>query len=341
MLAFGVLQKTLKLPVVRRDVRIDYLGATLIMSGVSLLLVWVSLAGSQFAWGSPASFGLVALGLVVLAAALYVEARVAIEPVVPLRLFRDRTTALATAASVLVGVAMFGATVYLSQYFQLARGMTPTRAGLMTVAMVGGLMVSSMATGRIITRTGLWKRYLVGGMVLVVFGLLLLSTIDAFTSLWLVGVYMAVLGLGLGASMQNLVLAVQNNSAQSDLGAASSVVSFFRSLGGSIGVSALGAVLSHQGATQVTAGLAATGATGAYHQTSEIPVLSALPAPVRALYESAFGEATGHLFLIAAPFALLALVCVLFIREVPLRTTIDRVDVGVPDDERERAGVAG
>ena len=339
--AFAVLQKTLHLPVVRREVHIDYLGAVLIMSGVSLLLVWVSLAGTQFAWGSATSLDLVGLGLLVLAAAVFVEARVAEEPIIPLRLFRDRTTALATVASVMVGIAMFGATVYLSQYFQLARGMSPTRAGLMTVAMVGGLMLSSMVTGRIITRTGLWKRYLVGGMVLVVAGLLLLSLIDATTSLWLVGAYMAVLGLGLGAAMQNLVLAVQNNSAQSDLGAASSVVSFFRSLGGSIGVSVLGAVLSHQVAATLRSGLAATGARGGTHQTSEIPVLSALPAPVRALYESAFGEATGHLFLIAAPFAMLALVCVLFIREVPLRTTIQRADEAVMDDEKVPVGVAG
>ncbi|MDX6358521.1 MAG: hypothetical protein QOH37_1575 [Nocardioidaceae bacterium] len=339
--AFVLLQKTLHLPVVRREVHIDYLGAVLIMSGVSLLLVWVSLAGTSFAWGSATSLGLVAVGLVVLAAAVFVEARVALEPIIPLRLFRDRTTALATAASVMVGIAMFGATVYLSQYFQLSRGMSPTRAGLMTVAMVGGLMLSSMVTGRIITRTGLWKRYLVGGMVLVVAGLLLLSLIDSTTPLWQVGGYMAVLGLGLGAAMQNLVLAVQNNSAQSDLGAASSVVSFFRSLGGSIGVSVLGAILSHQVATTVSSGLAATGATGAGHQTSEIPVLSALPAPVRALYESAFGEATGHLFLIAAPFAMLALVCVLFIREVPLRTTIQRVDEAEMSDVKEPVGVAG
>jgi EmrB/QacA subfamily drug resistance transporter len=342
--AFVLLQKTLHLPVVRRlsgeVVHIDYLGAVLIMAGVSLLLVWVSLAGSQFAWGSTTSLGLVALGLLVLASAVYVESRVATEPVIPLRLFRDRTTALATTASVMVGIAMFGATVYLSQYFQLSRGMSPTRAGLMTVAMVGGLMLSSMVTGRIITRTGLWKRYLVGGMVLVVAGMLLLSLIDATTPLWRVGASMAVLGLGLGAAMQNLVLAVQNNSAQSDLGAASSVVSFFRSLGGSIGVSVLGAVLSHRVAASVSSGLAGTGTAGAAHRTSEIPVLSALPAPVRALYESAFGAATGHLFLIAAPFAMLALVCVLFIREVPLRTTIERVDEAVTDSGKVPVDVA-
>jgi hypothetical protein len=134
---------------------------------------------------------------------------------------------------------------------------------------------------------------------------------------------MAVLGLGLGATMQNLVLAVQNNTAQADMGAASSVVAFFRSMGGSIGVSALGALLSHQVTQRVSDGLAAMGITGG-HSSGSIPDLDALPDPVRALYETAFGEATGHLFLAAAPFAVLALVCVLFIREVPLRTTLDR-----------------
>ena len=327
LLAFVVLQKTLHLPVVTREVHIDYLGATLLVGGVSVLLVWVSLAGTQFGWTSTTSALLVAVGLVVLALAVYVEARVAREPVVPLRLFRDRTTSLATAASVLIGVAMFGSTVYLSQYFQLSRGMTPTEAGLMSIAMVGGLLVSSIVSGRRISTTGRWKRYLVGGMVGVIVGLSLLATIDESTSLVLVGGYMAVLGLGLGATMQNLVLSVQNNTAQSDMGAASSVVAFFRSMGGSVGVSALGAVLAHQVADTVSAGLARMGVPAAGVGGSRaIPDLATLPAPVRALFEQAFGEATGHLFLVALPFAVLALGCVLLIHEVPLRTTILRDD---------------
>ena len=320
-----VLQKTLHLPVVKREVHIDYLGATLMVGGVSLLLVWVSLAGNQFAWGSTTSVALVAAGLAVLALAVYVEMRVAIEPVVPMRLFRDRTTSLATAASVLIGLAMFGSTVYLSQYFQLARGMSPTDAGLMSIAMVGGLLVSSIVSGRIISDTGRWKRFLVGGMVLVIIGLSLLSTIDDTTPLVVVGLFMAVLGLGLGATMQNLVLAVQNNTAQSDMGAASAVVAFFRSMGGSIGVSALGAALSHKVSDTVTAGLAQMGIE-ADTESHSIPDLSSLPAPVRELFEHAFGVATGHIFLIAAPFAVLALVCVVMIKEVPLRTTVKRAD---------------
>jgi EmrB/QacA subfamily drug resistance transporter len=348
--AFALLQKTLHLPVVRKEHHIDYLGATLLMGGVSILLVWVSLAGNEFAWGSPTSGAIVVLGIAVVVAAVYVEARVAVDPIVPLRLFGDRTTSLSTAASVLVGIAMFGATVYLSQYFQIARGMSPTHAGLMTVYLVGGLVLSSMVTGRIISRTGTWKRYLVAGMVAVVVGIALLGRIDATTPLRVLAVDMAVLGLGLGATMQNLVLSVQNNSAQADMGAASSLVTFFRSLGGSIGVAALGAVLTHQVSTKVGAGLTGMGLPADTRQSHEIPDLATLPAPIRALFEGAFGEATGHVFLIALPFAALALVCVLFIREVPLRTTILREDEMAPrtatsthghDPEAVQSRVAG
>src|SRR5690349_21758255 len=325
--AFVVLQAKLHLPVVKRQVTIDYLGATLIVGGVSILLVWVSLAGSQFGWLSATSALMVVGGLAVLVAALYVEARVAEEPIIPLRLFKDRTTSLATAASVLIGVSMFGATVYLSEYFQNARGMSPTEAGLMSIAMVGGLLVSSIITGRIISDTGLWKRYLVGGMVLVITGLALLGTIDESTSLVEIGAFMALLGLSLGATMQNLVLSVQNNTAQADMGAASSLVAFFRSMGGSIGVAALGAVLGHQVASHVAAGLKQMGIDPATtHQSGGIPDLSTLPAPIRELFEHSFGVATGHIFLVAVPFAVLAFLCVLMIKEVPLRTTIQRSD---------------
>jgi EmrB/QacA subfamily drug resistance transporter len=343
--AFVLLQRTLHLPVVRREVSIDYLGATLIVGGVSLLLIWVSLAGSSFAWASDTSYGLVAGGILLIVAALVVEARFAKEPIIPLRLFRDRTTSLATLASIMIGIAMFGATVYLSQYFQFSRGMSPTEAGLMSIAMVGGLLVSSITTGRIISRTGVWKRYLVGGMVLVTLGFGLLGTIDATTPLWVVGSFMALVGLGLGATMQNLVLAVQNNTRLEDMGAASSVVAFFRSMGGSVGVAVLGTLLSHDVRRNVTDGVQQLAASGqldkadlqaAQQSTGHIPDISALPGPFRTLYETSFGEAFGHIFLVATPFAVAALLCILFIKEVPLRTTIQK-DVEALEAEGERA----
>ncbi|WP_313960507.1 MDR family MFS transporter [Nocardioides sp. zg-1228] len=333
LLAFVVLQRTLRLPVVvKRDVSIDYLGATLLVGGVSILLVWVSLGGNNFDWISWTSGLMIVASVVVIGLAIHVEANVAADPMIPLRLFRERTLTLATVASVLIGVAMFGSTVYLSLYFQRAKDMSPTEAGLMSICMVGGLLVSSIVSGRIISHTGIWKRWLVGGMVAVIAGIALLGTIDASTPLWRTGLFMAVLGLGLGATMQNLVLAVQNTIALSDMGAGSSVVAFFRSLGGSVGIAALGAVLAHQVAAAVESGLTKLlaihpeYASAVSHDTGSIPDVSDLPAPVRAIFESAFGDATGHIFLVALPFAVGALIAVLFIKETPLRTSVMRED---------------
>ena len=156
--------------------------------------------------------------------------------------------------------------------------------------------------------------------------LLLLSRLDHTTDLMVAGVSMLVLGLGLGAVNQNLVLAVQNSAAQRDMGAASSLAAFFRTMGGSIGVSALGAALAHQVASSVTAGLARLGIAVGEGEGGTIPDLGSLPAPVREVFEAAYGDATGHVFLLAVPFAVVALICILFIREVPLRTTIARAD---------------
>ncbi|GAA0978700.1 MDR family MFS transporter [Acrocarpospora macrocephala] len=324
--AFVLLQKTLHLPVVKRDVSVDYLGATLIMAGVSLLLVWVSLAGNQYAWLSGTSALLVGGGVVLIAIAVFVEARVAREPVIPLDLFKDRTIVLATLASVFVGIAMFASTVYLSQFFQLARGMSPTKAGLMSIALVGGLLVSSVVSGRAISMTGRWKVWLAASMIFVVAGCALLGTIDETTNLVLVGVYMALLGIGVGGSMQNLVIPVQNIVSLADLGAASSLVAFFRSIGGTVGVAALGALLSAQVSDKVASGLKGLGIDGGGQQAHGIPDLSTLPAPIRAVFEHAFGASIAELFLVSVPFAALALVCVLFIKEVPLRTTLHSTD---------------
>jgi len=328
VVAFLVLQSTLHLPVVKREAHIDYLGASFIVAGVCSLLIWVTLAGQQFAWLSWQTFAMVAGGVVLLGIAAYVEAKIAREPIIPLHLFRDRTVSLATVSSVFIGFAMMGATYYTSEYFQDSRGLSPTKAGLMSIFMVGGLSVSSLVVGRMISRTGRWRRWLVSGAVLVVVGLGLLGTIDGATGKLWIGLFMIVLGMGLGATNQNLVLAVQNNAARETVGAATAVVSFFRSMGGAIGVSALGAVLNSQVESKVADGVPALLAAGAVSPrqvkdlSSGVPDVASLPDGLRELFESAFGQATGHLFLIAAPFALVALVCIVFIKERVLRTSL-------------------
>jgi len=319
-LALVVLQKTLHLPVVKRKVRIDYLGATLITAAVSLLLIWVSLGGNQFDWLSWQTAVMVP-GAILLGVLFGVAESRAAEPIIPLRLFRDRTVALATLASLFVGVAMFGASVFLSQYFQIARGDSPTKAGLMTLPMIGGLFIASTISGKIITSTGRWKRFLVAGAFLVTVGFALMGTARAETPYWRLAIFMALIGVGIGMTMQNLVLAVQNTVKVSELGTSSSTVAFFRSLGGAVGVSALGAVLGHRVTDYLADGLRAIGVTSEAGGGSSLPDLDALPAPIRTIVMDSYGHAAGDVFLFAAPFALLAFVAVLFIREVALRTT--------------------
>ena len=209
ILAFFVLQKTLRLPVMRRKVSIDYLGASLIAAGVSLLLIWVSFVGHDFDWISWQSGAMVLGSLLLLGVAVAVEARAA-EPVVPLPIVRQRTTALAILASLAVGMAMFGGSVFLGQYFQIGRGYTPTEAGLMTIPLMAGVLGASIVVGRLVTKSGKVKPYIVGGAIVLVIGLLGLSVIDHQTSLIYLGVAMFAVGAGVGSTMQNLVLDVEN-----------------------------------------------------------------------------------------------------------------------------------
>ncbi|WP_424212659.1 MDR family MFS transporter [Streptomyces sp. BI20] len=325
IIALVVLQRTLKLPVVRRDVKVDWLGAFLISGAVSLLLIWVTQAGDSYDWVSWQTWAMTGGALLLGVLFVVVENR-ASEPIIPLRLFRNKTITLASAASLFVGVAMFSGTVFFSQYFQLARGESPTMSGVLTIPMIGGLFVSSTVSGQIITKTGRWKAFLVAGGVLLTAGLGLLGTLRYDTPYWHTAIFMALTGLGLGMMMQNLVLATQNQVAPQDLGAASSVVTFFRSLGGAVGVSALGAVMAHQVTGYVKDGITALGpkAAAAFGHGGTggggIPDLDKLPAPLRQVMESAYGHGVGDVFLYAAPFAALGLVLCLFIKEVALRS---------------------
>ncbi|MEU5691924.1 MDR family MFS transporter [Actinosynnema sp. NPDC020468] len=322
VLALFVLQATLKLTTVRREVKIDYLGATLISAGVSLLLIWISFVDDSFAWVSWESALMVLGSLALLAAAVFVEKRAA-EPIVPLDIVKRRTTALAILASLAVGMAMFGGAVFLGQYFQIGRGYTPTQAGLLTIPMMAGVLASSIVSGRMITKSGRVKPFLVVGTVALVAGFAALGTIDHDTSLVFVGAAMLLVGIGVGMSMQNLVLAVQNTVPLRDIGAASSTVAFFRSLGGTIGVSVLGAVLARRVTSQITHDLAAagyptTGGGGASNLN-----ITALPEAVQHIVRAAYGDATGHIFVISAVIAVVGVVATLFLKPVTLRTSLD------------------
>lgn len=334
VLALFVLQKTLHIATLRRDnVRIDYLGASLIAAGVSVLLIWVSFVDGSFAWLSWQTFAMVGAGLVLLALAVRVEARAA-EPVVPLDIVKQRTTALSIIASLAVGMAMFGGAVFLGQYFQIGRGYTPTEAGLLTIPMMAGVLGASIVVGRLITRSGNIKPYIVGGTVVLVLGFAALATIDHETSLVFVGAAMLLVGVGVGSTMQNLVLVVQNTVPLKDIGAASSTIAFFRSLGGTIGVSVLGAVLARRVTDNITHGLAAAGvpATSGSSGTSNLN-LNALPEAMQHIVRAAYGDATGHIFLISAGIAVVSVVAAALMKPTALRSTLD---LAAPDASADK-----
>ena len=328
VVALVLLQATLHLPTIKRDnVKIDYLGASLIAAGVSLLLIWVSFVDSSFAWLSWPTYAMVGGSVLLLALAVRAESRAA-EPVVPLPIVRERTTALAIVASLAVGMAMFGGAVFLGQYFQIGRGYSPTQAGLLTIPLMAGVLIASVVTGRLISRTGRIKPYVVVGTVVLVAGFVLLSFLRHDTPLWFVGLGMFAVGIGVGMSMQNLVLAVQNTVPLRDIGAASASVAFFRSLGGAIGVSVLGAVLAHQVAGSITRQLAAAGAP-ASGGSGDLDV-AALPAAMQQIVRTAYGDATGHIFLISAAIAVVGVVAAALLRPKPLRTSLDLDDQPEP-----------
>ncbi|MHA7302072.1 MFS transporter [Pseudarthrobacter sp. MDT1-22] len=324
VVALILLQITLKIEHIKRHVKIDWLGSILLTSGVSLLPIWVSFAGNPayYDWVSWQSAAMVGGGVVLLALLVLVESKVE-QPIIPLKIISERTTALAIIASVAVGIAMFGSTTFLGQYFQVARGATPTEAGLLTLPMIAGNLTGSVVSGLLISRTGKWKGYLIGGSTLLIGGLGLAGTMDHTTELWQAGIFTAILGVGLGMLMQNLVLAVQNTVRASDIGSASASVAFFRSVGGAIGVSVLGAVLSSRVSELATQGLAAAGIPVAGGSAGASMDLVDMPAPVREIMRAAYGDATAEAFLISAGVAVVALISVLFIKERPLRRTVD------------------
>lgn len=321
--AIILLQLTLHLPKhPKRKVHIDYLGAVLIAGGVSLLMIWVTLAGNQFGWASLASFLMVAGSAVLLIAAVLVEFK-SPEPIIPLSMFKNKTFTLSVIASIAVGVSMFGTSVFLAQYMQLARGATPTESGLLTIPMMAGLLISSTYFGRVISRTGKWKAVMISGAVLTVLGSVLLGTLAYDTNLVLVGIYMAVLGAGLGMLMQNLVLVVQNSIEVKNLGVATSAVTFFRSLGGTVGVSVLGSVLGTIVAQEIKTGItglapADQAAAAAALGSGNIPQISTLPDAVAVVVESAYGIGVGSVFLYSVPLAVVTLLAVIFLPNAPL-----------------------
>ncbi|MES0833880.1 MDR family MFS transporter [Nocardiopsis umidischolae] len=341
VVAFVVIQFLFTMPFVpRRDAPVDWAGAGLIFSAASTVIVLLSLGGTQIAWNSPLSYALGAAAVLLTAGAVLVERR-AREPIIPARLFRDRTFVLASLGSVCVGMMMFGLIIYMPQYLQMVHGMSPTVSGLMTLPLVASFLFTSIGSGYAVSGSGRWKAYPVVGMLLCVIGFLALSQAHLDPGLTTVVVGQALVGLGFGLNMQLLLLATQSSLPVADMASGTASVVFFRNLGGATGVAAFGAVMVGRLDTELAEAAAAARAQGAADAeagvesgASELSVgladaaeaaqgspelVHALPEPVRDVVVTAFDHAMQGVFTAGVPIAVLGLVAVAFMRGVPLR----------------------
>lgn len=310
---------------------IDYLGTAVLVAATTCLVLFTSLGGTTYAWGSAPIIGFGVGGAVLVAVFALVERRAA-EPVLPLHLFSIRTFSISNIVGFIVGFAMFGALTYLPVFFQVVHGESPTISGLQLLPLMAGMLVVSIASGQYISKTGHYRAFPIVGTALITLGLLLLSRMDVGTNSILAGFYMLVLGMGLGFVMQILVLIVQNAVPYSELGVATSGATFFRSIGGSFGAAVFGAIFSnvlvgnlvrHLGTAKLPAGLSSASITPA--------ILDKLPAAVRTGLGGAYAASIETVFVIAAPIAAIAFIFALLIPHVELRKAISTRPIEVSD----------
>lgn len=321
LLALAATARFLHLPTRRREHRIDYPGAMLLVSGVSAALLVMVWGGSEYAWTSPLIIALGGAAVVLLSLFLAQERR-AEEPILPLRLFRNKVFSITSAAGFIMGVAMFGGIIFLPLFLQVVTGVSATQSGLLLVPLMAGILTTSIVSGRRISHHGRYKRYPIAGMMLTTVGLYLLSTMDPDTGVALASLYMVIFGSGLGLVMQVLVIAVQNAVDVTDLGAATSATTFFRSLGGSFGTALFGAVLSARLTSEIATRLPDVSETVPVSQLTGSPALLAqLPEHIRGPLIESFSVSITDVFLVGIPFALAALVLVIWLPELPLRDT--------------------
>jgi EmrB/QacA subfamily drug resistance transporter len=322
-LALVVIAVVLPSASTRQQHTIDYLGAVTLAAFATAVVLATSWGGTTYAWSSPVIIGLFA-GAAVVLGLWYYSARHAAEPVLPLRLFKNSVFTVSAAISLAAGFAMFGALSYLPLFLQVVHGVSPTISGVYLLPMVLGLLITSIGSGQIIARTGRYKVFPIIGTGLMAVALYLLSTLDESTPTWQMNVYFFILGFSLGLVLQVLVIAVQNTASYRDLGAATSGVTFFRSIGGSFGVSVFGAIFANQLTSRLTGALRGKTLPKGFSVTSvqsNTAALKALPADLRQAILHAYSLALHPVFLTAVPVAGVAFVLAWFLREVPLRSS--------------------
>jgi EmrB/QacA subfamily drug resistance transporter len=299
--------------------QIDYLGAVLLTAGVSALILVTTWGGNEYAWGSPAIVALAAAGVVLLGLFLRVETRSA-EPIIPLKLFRSRVFSVAAAIGFVIGLAMFGAIIFIPLFLQLVYGVSPTSSGLRMLPLMAGLLTASILSGRAISRMGRYKVFPVVGTAVTTVGLFLLSRLQVDTAPWLASVYMLVLGVGIGLVMQVIVLVVQNDAPPRDIGVATSTATFFRSMGGSLGVALFGAIFASRLTSELKTLPGGAGAQFSGGINVSPAQVKALDPAIRHDFLLAFVNALQPVFLVGAAVTLVAFVLAWLLKEVPLRT---------------------
>ena len=298
---------------------IDYLGAAVLAAAAASLVLFTSLGGTTYAWGSAQIIPLAVLGVVLLGVFVIVERR-AVEPVLPLHLFRMRTFWVTSVVGFIVGFAMFGAIVYLPAFFQVVRGISPTLSGVRLLPLMAGLLVVSIGSGQIISKTGKYRFWPIAGSAVMTIGVFLLSRMEVNTSAALEALYMVLLGMGLGGVMQVLVIIVQNAVPHSELGVATSAATFFRSIGGSFGTAIFGAIFANVVVSDVKKHLHGTAIPRGFDLSDVTPkLLGRLPAAVHSGIVYGYAEAIGTVFAIAVPIAALAFVFTWLIPNIELR----------------------
>jgi EmrB/QacA subfamily drug resistance transporter len=304
--------------------RIDYLGAATLAAALSAIVLFTSLGGTTYAWDSPTILALMLAGAVLLVAVVPIEAR-APEPVLPLGLFRSRVFTVTSAVGFVVGLALFGSVTYLPLFLQVVKGLSPTASGLQMTPLMAGVLVTSILSGNLITRFGRYKPFPVAGTAIMAVGLYLLSRLSVATPSAVAALYMLVLGLGLGMVMQVLVLAVQNAVDYRFLGVATSSSTLFRQVGGSIGVSAFGAIFANRLGPELAMRLP----HGAHVPAAANPALvDKLPPAVHGPYVAAFAASLKPVFLVAAGVSFVGFLATWLLPELPLRRTAGASGVG-------------
>jgi EmrB/QacA subfamily drug resistance transporter len=332
IIAFGVLAATLPSQTNEVKHRIDYLGAALLAAALSALVLLCTLGGVDYPWGSVQIIGLGVLSILLIGGFTIAE-RDAAEPVLPLRLFGNPVFTVTSAIGLVVGFALFGSVTYLPLFLQVVNGASPTGSGLQILPLIGGLLITSIASGQLISRTGIYKPFPIVGTALMVVGLLLLSTMDASTSTLQASAFMFVLGLGLGMVMQVLVLVVQNAVDYKDLGVATSGATLFRSIGGSVGTAILGSIFSSRLSVEISTRLPASAAHSLSGSSVRLnpAALAKLPPTIHHDYIVAFTNALSTVFLVAAAIAAAAFLLSWLLPQRPLRDSVTAGGSGISE----------